>query len=147
MKTIPTAFIALSLCLFNQFSSAQVVYTDVNPDITSISTYNLDLNNDGTIDFVITKSSATVTSTRCSGTHINSYIRISPTGSNQVSDYSSSYPTKMAISTVIGASTLTWNNVANQLMTSFVWVCAGFTTPFYWHVATAGQWYAATDGC
>lgn len=41
-----------------QTANAQIVYTDVNPDETVVgSSYNLDLNDDGTTDFVLTQGS------------------------------------------------------------------------------------------
>ena len=39
--------------VINQFVNAQIVFTDVNPDVTTPGTYHLDLNNDSTTDFVI----------------------------------------------------------------------------------------------
>ena len=39
--------------ILQQFANAQIVYEDVNPDVTSSGTYNLDVNNNGTVDFVI----------------------------------------------------------------------------------------------
>jgi hypothetical protein len=50
----------LAGCITSLSSMAQIVYTDL-PDVTSSGTYNLDLNNDGTIDFVIQHTSSTVT--------------------------------------------------------------------------------------
>src|SRR4030095_13619601 len=66
--------------------NAQIVYTDVSPDVTSSGTYNLDLNNDGTIDFVIQHTSKTVNgSGKCKGQKaINQYIKVSPFNNNQV---------------------------------------------------------------
>ena len=48
--------IAASLMAVNQALDAQIIYTDINPDYTSNNNndvYDLDLNNDGTIDFKI----------------------------------------------------------------------------------------------
>ena len=36
--------------MIDQFVSAQIVYTDIKPDVTTSGTYDLDLNNDGTLD-------------------------------------------------------------------------------------------------
>jgi len=52
MKTIKTTLLLLSLCVMNQFANAQIVYTDINPDLTG-GQYGLDLNNDGITDFNI----------------------------------------------------------------------------------------------
>jgi hypothetical protein len=56
MKTIKTIILVTAICLMNQFANAQIVYTDINPDITSASAYSLDLNNDGITDFSIVAS-------------------------------------------------------------------------------------------
>jgi hypothetical protein len=53
MKLSPFAFLFLSLPIL---SVAQVVYTDVNPDSLVTSQYELDLNNDGTPEFLIEKT-------------------------------------------------------------------------------------------
>jgi hypothetical protein len=58
MKTIVT----LILCaLAFAHSNAQIVYTDVNPDTTIDGSYNLDLNNDGTADFILQVSATRLT--------------------------------------------------------------------------------------
>lgn len=51
-KLLPSAF----LLLIAFASQAQIVYTDVNPDSLVISAYELDLNNDGTPEFRIEKT-------------------------------------------------------------------------------------------
>ena len=53
-------FLLIILTVINPFVNAQIVYTDVNPDVTSSGSYNLDLNNDGAIDFVIAHTSKAV---------------------------------------------------------------------------------------
>src|SRR5580765_740740 len=74
--------------VINQFVNAQIVYTDVNPDVTTSGTYNLDLNNDGTTDFVIKYTSKSVIGTgNCKGqTATNQYIKVTPLHNNQVLD-------------------------------------------------------------
>lgn len=59
MKTIKKIFVfIIALTCFLSNSNAQIVYTNVNPDSTiSNGSYNLDLNNDGTTDFVLQISS------------------------------------------------------------------------------------------
>ena len=54
-----SAFVVTAM-LFNASANAQIVYTDVNPDTTiscsaigCIQSYNLDLNNDATVDFTL----------------------------------------------------------------------------------------------
>ena len=42
-----TNILILAFCVMNQFANAQIVYTDVNPDVTVASnnqTYSIDLN-------------------------------------------------------------------------------------------------------
>ena len=95
------AFIVTAM-LFSASANAQIVYTDVIPDSTSTGTYDLDLNNDGTNDFVITYSTQT---TFCPPSYgPNSSIRVTPLGTNQVACYSASYATKMALNETINDS-------------------------------------------
>jgi hypothetical protein len=67
LKTMKThlrainCILIIALSCFFQFVKGQIVYTDVNPDQTySIGHYNLDLNNDGTNDFTLTRTSSVV---------------------------------------------------------------------------------------
>jgi len=59
----------VALSCFVQFAKAQIVYTDVNPDQTfnSNTSYNLDLNNDGTIDFTLTTGAYSTLPSGCQG--------------------------------------------------------------------------------
>ena len=94
--------------MFSATSNAQIVYTDVNPDATSSDTYNLDLNNDGTIDFVVKHTTGkTITSSTCTGTRTNHYIKVSPSNNCQVVDYDGSNAAKMKPNAIIDASTIT----------------------------------------
>jgi hypothetical protein len=101
--------------LFSASANAQIVYTDVNPDVTSTSTnisYNLDLNNDGTNDFEITSSIGTIRCTIVGGTFSFSrpIIRVSPLGTNQVA------VAKLELNTNINSSILNWSNNINQII-------------------------------
>lgn len=57
-KTCPLAlFFLFVMCMTKMNSQSSIIYTDIEPDFTSIAlgdTYNLDINNDGTIDFSMT---------------------------------------------------------------------------------------------
>ena len=134
--------------IFSFPSNAQIVYTDVNPDATSSGTYNLDLNNDGTTDFVIKHTSGSGTSSNtCSGTKTNHYIKISPSNNRQVADYNGNNATKMVPNAGINASTLTWSSHNNQVMISYDrWECLCGYYGCYWSASTGGQWYGADDG-
>lgn len=118
-KQLQKKFFAIGVAaiLFSASANAQIVYTDVNPDITSNSTnstYKLDLNNDGTNDFEIMSS---LESGGCSffGQNLiftRSIIRISPLGTNQVA------VTKLELNTNINSSILNWRNNIDQIMAS-----------------------------
>jgi len=141
------AFIVAAM-MFCASANAQIVYTDLNPDITSGSSnpwsYNLDLNNDGTTDFVITDTSATVLGgTNCGGTQTNRYISITPLGSNEVVNDSSSLVTKLTLNTQIDSSTLTWNNISNQILRSYTFSCVNDSASgWVWYGYTSGPWHA-----
>lgn len=124
--------------LFSARGKAQIVYTDVNPDSVSSGVYNLDLNNDATTDFII---SQTVGSPIC--THNTHYIRISPTGNNEVLTNSTPYVYKLSSNTVIDTSTNFWSNNANQTMLYYHWqtlMCPGGA------YAGQGNWLNAVNG-
>jgi len=118
-----SAFIFTAM-LFSAGANAQIVYTDVNPDVT-INTnggiYGLDLNNDGITDFNITFNTSTVPA----GT--NRYILITPLGANKVgNDLSFPYPSALSLNTLIDSSSFDWLGTANQHLISRLW----FTPPF-----------------
>ena len=132
-----SAFIIIAM-MFSATTHAQIVYTDVNPDQTITGTYNLDLNNDGVTDFVIAHSTANGI---CNTT--SHYIRVTPSGSNQVADYATASATKMSINTLVSSATLTWSSTANQLMASYRNLTMKCIYP---HWVGSGQWYNAVDG-
>ena len=131
------AFIVTAM-MFSVSANAQIIYTDANPDVTtSQGTYNLDLNNDGTNDFVITHSSTTTFCPPMYGPNLS--IRVTPLGTNQVVCISGTSATKMALNATINDTVLTWNNSANLLMAARVLnnACIGITN---------GQWINTADG-
>jgi hypothetical protein len=139
------------IAVINPFVSAQIVYTDIKPDVTTSGTYNLDLNNDGTIDFVITHTSKTVNgSKKCKGqTAINQYINITPLDHNEVLDTAANVR-KMPANKTIDASASSWKNTSNQLMISSESKCTLFCwwDCYYVMLPTSnGEWYPhAEDG-
>src|SRR5437868_7986816 len=57
-----------------------IIYTDVKPDRTT-NTYNLDLNNDDTTDFIITNYDAVFQcNSTCTHSTINNHFNVSPAG-------------------------------------------------------------------
>ncbi|MFI5219411.1 MAG: T9SS type A sorting domain-containing protein [Bacteroidia bacterium] len=131
-------------------SNAQIVYTDVNPDLTSTGAYNLDLNNDGINDFVIKHTSSLAIGLFCpGGTRTNNAVRVTPLGSNQVLDtiYSAvNYSRKLLLNTVIDSSTLTWKNDSNQIIRTSTFSCFGGAGGYHWVNSTSGYWLGSTDG-
>jgi hypothetical protein len=138
-----------------QITNAQIVYTDVNPDATSSGTYNLDLNNDGTIDFVIAHTSKSVIGGKgnCKGqTGTNYYIRITPLNNNQVLDAGTNSrkgagtnARKMASSQTIDANAPYWSNNIDQVMFSSEYSCAYYCfyggCGYYFWPTNNGEWY------
>lgn len=124
--------LAGSMLAMANFANAQIVYTDVDPDATGTgdgASYNLDLNNDGTTDFVITVSSnggagvkmvvEAKSSNAIAGTYNTAYPYI--------------YPSALALGDLIGTAR-TWNTGPGQTMAS-----TGYFQGAY------GEWFGATD--
>ena len=120
----------ITAMLFSASANAQIVYTDVNPDTTVTcstppcsNSYNLDLNNDGTNDFVINHSFGFA---GCAfGRAYQNYIWVTPLATNQVVGYSGFSATKMTPNAIINATVLTWNDSVNQSMAI---ILSGFCT-------------------
>jgi Secretion system C-terminal sorting domain len=127
-------FLSGTFCLFFiQSSNAQVIYTDVVPDIQidSInSVYHLDLNNDAIVDYNINYTTGTISGS-CRGTTYNStalYIKITPLDSNEVGTNATSpfYPKVLPLGSWIDSAAFTWKNTANQLLAEKIWSCRTF---------------------
>ncbi|MFN0190351.1 MAG: T9SS type A sorting domain-containing protein [Bacteroidia bacterium] len=133
------AFIVTAM-MFSASANAQIVYTDVNPDVT-INTnggvYALDLNNDGITDFNITYSTAIFVG------QTNRYINITPLGTNKVGNgLSVHYPSALPLNTLIDSSSFYWSSNANQSLISRIW----FQTPHgQWVWQTRGNWNGASN--
>ena len=161
-KNILIKFCVNSLAIGSLFpltSNSQIVYTDVNPDVTSTGTYNLDLNNDGTIDFVIKHTTGNKSkSNNCIGTKTNDAIMITPSNNcgivnNTDNSTGKSFPSKLPFNSII-SNAQNWNGVKNQVMISYNWKCelnSGWGGDYYyWNANLTGQWYPylpMNDGC
>src|SRR5262245_3641196 len=144
-------FITFNLVI-QKFSTAQIVYTDVNPDVTSSGTYNLDLNKDGTIDFVIHHTSKSVKgSGKCKGqTATNQYINVTPLNNSEVLDTGKN-ARMLSPNATIDASAKSWGGIASQVMVSFELTCTYFC---FWESCAyqflpnnnyKGEWYPGTE--
>ena len=141
LQTKLSTFIILTM-LISASANAQIIYTDVNPDVT-INTnggvYALDLNNDGITDFNITFSTALYAG------QTNKYITITPLGANKVgNNLSYPYPSALSLNTLIDNSSFEWLSTANQSLISRIW----FIPPPrggspLWQ--TRGNWNGASD--
>lgn len=144
MKTqlIKSIFFYLLTSIFYLLkANAQIVYTNVNPDATSSGGYNLDLNNDGITDFIITHTTSTISgSPNCSGTKTNNFIKVSPTGNNQCAT------NKLVANTIINSSLLTWNSSANQVIASSIWHCGFHPNGWSWTASYPGHWSNSVIG-
>lgn len=101
-------------------AQAQVMHTNVQPDtlITGIgNAYDLDLNNDGTIDFIIdigqesSSGSFTFTSGFFAYSNATTGVRISPTGNNAVMGW---WPTAMNAGQIIQSMSYGWITYSNR---------------------------------
>lgn len=121
--------LAASLLTVSNLVNAQIVYTDVNPDNSQAGNgaeYDLDLNNDATVDFKITITS--------NGAAVK--MAAEALGDNAIAGTYSSpyiYPSAFALNEVIGDSR-TWNSGAGQTLAS-----SGYFQGAY------GHWFAAVD--
>jgi hypothetical protein len=154
-KAIVQCMFSIVAVMLIQITNAQIVYTDVNPDVTTSGTYNLDLNNDGTIDFVIAHTSKSVIGGKgnCKGqTGTNYYIRITPLNNNQVLDAGTNArkgagtnARKMASSQTIDANATYWSNNIDQVMFSSEYSCAYYCfyggCGYYFWPTNNGEWY------
>jgi hypothetical protein len=120
---MPTLISMFSFTIVN----AQIVYTDVNPDVTTSGTYNLDLNNDGTIDFVIAHTSIPVKGTgKCKKQKANDeYIKVTPLNGNQVLDTGIN-ARMLALNQTIDASVTIWGSSIDQILYTGEHKCAQF---------------------
>jgi len=155
--TALSLFVMLTV-MIQKFSTAQIVYKDVNPDVISSSTYNLDLNNDGTVDFVINHTAGKkVNSNKCTGTKTNDAITVTPSAGcsvlNSADNTGKSFPAKTPFNSIIN-NQQNWNSNKSQVMISYNWACEvnnGWGGEYYfWNAHLTGQWtpyFPMDDGC
>ena len=149
-----SAFIVTSM-MISATVNAQIVYTDVIPDLvidTTGNVYALDMNNDGTIDFNLSFTKSIVSSTRCSGTRNSYSVKISPADSilDNVANLSYAginYPPSINKDTLIDSTGYIWGKSASQILVNVAWYCSGRGIPFSynWRSTMTGKWNAATD--
>lgn len=148
MKIIKTTLIVLTLVMINQIANAQIIYTDVNPDVISPKnksfSYYLDLNNDGISDFVVTHTVDKYSGgSNCNGTKTSNSITISPYGSNQILDYSLGKVSQFSTNSLVSSSSITWSNSANQVIRLAHYACDPWIRSWYYF---EDGWSPATDG-
>jgi len=135
--------------IFISASFEQLICTDIDPDVTLNTdgdTYNLDLNNDGTVDFFIAYASSPSFNGPCTGSHTNSNVEISPAAGNAVV-IDSVYPGELNEGAPIASGSPN-NDDVNQVLASDAWHCAVIIFPphHYWSEAKSGNWVTgATD--
>jgi hypothetical protein len=144
------------LAAFNFYSvvSAQIIYTDINPDTVTASghSYNLDLNNDGITDFIISDSTWTTSSTNC-GILADYDINIIPLTGNGVLSNSTNNPYFFPANTVIEAGSSSWSADGSQSLRTVKYhcgsghACADYGSTAYCHVPEfTGYGINTTDG-
>jgi hypothetical protein len=102
MKNILHLTIAIFMvCAMNQSGNAQIVYTDINPDVASNSSYSLDLNNDGVMDFNISAISMNLSDGYSS--YVNAY---GLNGNRVATSLNSSYAKGFSSGTTIDGSAI-----------------------------------------
>jgi len=150
--------------LFSAGANAQIVYTDINPDISRTRTAvtstvsvltteeNIDVNNDGTPDLKFTLTSSRLRG-RTWGPNpvpgpggnppanpfptgpINGNVSVTPLNGGAILSGSSGYPGKMNLNESINASA-TWSTTPSQILVS---KSSNVTNPL-------GNWNTASDG-
>jgi len=116
-KRLLNCILIIALSCFIQLVKAQIVYTDVNPDSTFNTdggTYNLDLNNDGTVDFLITFS----VFWGCNG-FSSIKVVITPTDNNAVAN-DITYPAELIAGAMIDSNS-SFNGGGDQIMAQQLW--------------------------
>lgn len=125
--------LAGSIVLMGSQADAQIIYTDINPDSTTIipgNFYNLDLDNDGTFDFSFNLNFGSTSS------YTSQQVGVTPAGSNAIAgDTVGAYIYPFAFNSGDTVkSTLQFNVGSNQSMGSYFG--AGYSY---------GNWLGVTD--
>ncbi|HUM46583.1 MAG TPA: T9SS type A sorting domain-containing protein [Chitinophagales bacterium] len=123
---------AASLLAISNLASAQIVYTDVNPDFADANNgaeYGLDLNNDATVDFKVT-----ITSNGGAGVRmVAEVLNDNAIAGTYNTAYPYIYPSALDLNDIIDENK-TWNDGAPQTMAS-----TGYFQGAY------GEWFGASD--
>lgn len=141
----------VAVLLFAANAHAQIVYTDVIPDTTVSSAngaYNLDLNNDGVIDFTLRKENVYFCPAML-GAISTTYtdIVIDALNGNEVSNDTNSFPKKLKVNNVIKNGGTAWIHAADQLLAkkSNVIKRARFNCYSASPITYTGNWNAVND--
>ncbi len=139
-----SAFI-ISAMLFSVSANAQIVYTDVNPDILQFCTAtslnscfiedSIDINNDGIFDLKL-EGAAYVTGQHSNPPPRRGYIRVSPLHGSAAKTDTSGKPLSMNLNDIIDSSG-SWLTTAYQILISSKYG-PGSAPP-------SGNWLAGTD--
>jgi hypothetical protein len=116
----------LFFCYQIKFTEAQIIYTDIIPDSVfsaANGTLSVDLNNDSIIDFYLTTSSKTITSTGCGGSKVNKYLSVTPANSNNSVFNTLNLPAALALNSSIDSNSQFWKNTASQKMAADTFLC------------------------
>ena len=122
-------------------ANSQVVYTDINPDITKTLNgdfYDLDLNNDATADFNIYMDKSSFTSSYFSSNSFGVYI--DRYGSNSMLSSTSYYARALNTGDIVGPTQTIWTSTYLTMVRARFYSSYGFSS-----YSTAGLWGNVTD--
>ena len=130
-------------------ANAQIVYTDIIPDTTlsNPGTYDLDINNDGQIDFTFYGYHFTL---NCAcGSGITDTSTLSPTSLSWVSDTINGQSAKLNSGDLINASSPLWTNAPSQILFFKGGACSSRSCSplggFYFSGTPLGTWSNVAD--
>jgi hypothetical protein len=142
-----SAFIVTAM-MFSASANAQIVYTDVNPDVTktcSVSTSigggacstmdSIDINNDGVFDLKLELGA----SRNGFGKIRSGFVKASPLNGSAIRTDNSGYPLYMNLNDVVDSSGSASIASGQILISKYINVGTGVNT-------TSGNWITTTDG-
>jgi len=153
-SSLKKIFLAFSVIYFCMTANAQIIYTDINPDTTISAghSYNLDLNNDGITDFIISDSSWNVTfSSMCIGSKANANFTVTPLHQNAVLSDTNHRPYAFAANDIIEATSSLWSNTADQSLEEMQYQCrssrgsCGTPNGYCLFANPSGHWNLSSD--
>lgn len=146
MKTIKSHLLCFLTTILVSAANAQIVYTDVNPDSTSSGTYNLDINNDGIIDFTLRKTKSFHVYVHCTSCRVGTYaiptsIYIQPLASNAIGLNGTN--SKLNLNAPINSTSLTWSDTLGLVLSHTSYSTSGLAC-YYGHCiprsTLSGSW-------